>query len=106
MSSQVEEQATGAEAAKTRRDEEVTEEPTLTPSPLHPGVPHPATGPRGGGTPSSAVSVVIPVYNEEENLAELYRRLRVVLDGLGRPAEIILVDDGSRDRSVAMLREL
>src|SRR5437867_4459729 len=52
-----------------------------------------------------SLSVVIPVFNEEENLPELYRRLRTVLDGIGRTSEIIFVDDGSRDRSAAMLRE-
>lgn len=49
------------------------------------------------------VSVVIPVYNEEANLPALAPRLLGVLDGLGRPYEVILVDDGSRDRSLAIL---
>ena len=51
------------------------------------------------------VSLVIPVYNEEEVLAALFARLYPALDALGRSYEIIFVDDGSRDRSVAMLRE-
>jgi undecaprenyl-phosphate 4-deoxy-4-formamido-L-arabinose transferase len=51
------------------------------------------------------VSLVIPVYNEEEVLAALFARLYPALDALGRSYEVIFVDDGSRDRSVAMLRE-
>jgi len=51
------------------------------------------------------VSVVIPVYNEEEVLDALFSRLYTALDELGRGYEVIFVDDGSRDRSVAMLRE-
>lgn len=49
-------------------------------------------------------SVVIPAYNEEKNLAELYRRLTSVLKSLDRPYEIIFVDDGSSDRSATILK--
>jgi undecaprenyl-phosphate 4-deoxy-4-formamido-L-arabinose transferase len=55
--------------------------------------------------PESAISVVIPVYNEEENLEELISRLMVVCNGMGNPYEIILVDDGSIDRSPQMITE-
>jgi undecaprenyl-phosphate 4-deoxy-4-formamido-L-arabinose transferase len=51
------------------------------------------------------LSVVIPVYNEEEGLPLLFERLYPALDALGRPYEVVFVDDGSRDRSVALLRE-
>jgi undecaprenyl-phosphate 4-deoxy-4-formamido-L-arabinose transferase len=51
-----------------------------------------------------ALSVVIPVYNEEAVLPSLFERLYPVLDALGRPYEVVFVDDGSRDRSVALLR--
>jgi len=51
------------------------------------------------------LSVVIPVYNEEAGLQALFDRLYPALDGLGTVYEIILVDDGSRDRSAAALRE-
>jgi dolichol-phosphate mannosyltransferase len=51
-------------------------------------------------------SFVIPVCNEEETLPELDRRLRSVLDGLDGPAEVILVDDGSSDRSHELLVDL
>ncbi|EFC90636.1 glycosyl transferase family 2 [Dethiosulfovibrio peptidovorans DSM 11002] len=48
------------------------------------------------------LSIVVPVYNEEESLPELFRRVLPVLDGLSRSYELILVDDGSRDRSLAL----
>ena len=51
------------------------------------------------------LSVVIPVYNEEQGLAALFARLYPALDALGLPYEIIFVNDGSRDRSAALLRE-
>jgi undecaprenyl-phosphate 4-deoxy-4-formamido-L-arabinose transferase len=51
------------------------------------------------------VSVVIPVYNEEEVLPALFDRLYPVLDALGEPCEVIFVNDGSRDRSAQMLAE-
>jgi undecaprenyl-phosphate 4-deoxy-4-formamido-L-arabinose transferase len=52
-----------------------------------------------------ALSVIIPVYNEEAVLQALFDRLYPVLDGLGEPYEIIFVNDGSRDRSPQMLAE-
>ena len=51
------------------------------------------------------VSVVIPVYNEEAGLAALFARLYPALDALATSYEVIFVDDGSRDRSAALLRE-
>ncbi len=51
------------------------------------------------------VSVVIPVYNEEAVLPQLFARLYPALDVLGRSYEIIFVNDGSRDRSAALLRQ-
>jgi undecaprenyl-phosphate 4-deoxy-4-formamido-L-arabinose transferase len=51
------------------------------------------------------ISIVIPVYNEEENLPTLYKRLSPVLEKLKRDYEIILVDDGSADRSPEILKE-
>ncbi len=50
------------------------------------------------------VSVVVPVYNEEGNLPELLTRLAGVMDGLGRSYELVFVDDGSRDRSLEILK--
>ena len=51
------------------------------------------------------VSIVIPVYNEQENLEALYSRLIAVMDKNGKPFEILFTNDGSRDRSGAMLKE-
>jgi undecaprenyl-phosphate 4-deoxy-4-formamido-L-arabinose transferase len=51
------------------------------------------------------VSVVIPVYNEEAVLGSLFDRLYPALDKLGVTYEIVFVNDGSTDKSVAMLRE-
>lgn len=53
---------------------------------------------------SPALSVVIPVYNEEPNLPALFARLYPVLDGLGRRYEVIFTNDGSVDRSFELLR--
>lgn len=50
------------------------------------------------------VSIVIPVYNEESNLVPLMERLYPVAQGLGRPFEILFTNDGSRDRSLEILR--
>ena len=55
-------------------------------------------------TPAVQVSVVIPVYNEEANLPVLFARLYPVLDRLGRTYEILFTNDGSADRSMALLR--
>jgi len=51
------------------------------------------------------LSVVIPVYNEEAGLPALFDRLYPALDALGVAYELIFVNDGSRDRSAALLRE-
>lgn len=52
------------------------------------------------------ISVLIPVYNEEESIPILYAELKEVLKGLGHPYEIIFVDDGSRDGSREVIRKL
>jgi len=51
------------------------------------------------------VSIVIPVYNEGAGLPLLFARLFPALDALGKPWEVVFVDDGSSDNSVALLRE-
>lgn len=50
------------------------------------------------------ISVVVPVYNEEAVINESYSRLKVVLEGLNEPYELIFVNDGSRDATTAMIR--
>jgi len=51
-------------------------------------------------------SIVIPAYNEEEVIDESYRRLTEVMRGVGEPYELVFVNDGSRDRTLEMLREM
>lgn len=52
------------------------------------------------------VSVVVPLYNEEDAVGELYDRLKKVLNGLNRSYEIVFVDDGSRDRTFELARAI
>lgn len=51
-------------------------------------------------------SVILPIYNEESGIAELYKRLTAVFESMGKSYEFVFVDDGSRDRSFALLAEL
>src|SRR5262245_11944668 len=53
-----------------------------------------------------SLSVVIPLHDEAENVEDLHRELTAALAGLGRPYEILLVDDGSRDATPAKLRAI
>ncbi len=53
----------------------------------------------------SQLSVIIPVYNEEAGLQTLFDRMYPALDKLGVSYEVVFINDGSRDRSAAMLRE-
>ena len=55
---------------------------------------------------SPALSIVIPVFNEAQSLVALHERLTRTLATIGRPYEIIFVDDGSRDASFTVLRAL
>ena len=52
------------------------------------------------------ISLIIPVYNEEENLRDLYLEVTKALAGLDRAWEMVLVDDGSSDASLSIIREL
>lgn len=61
---------------------------------------HPESAP-----PHPAISVVVPIKDEEENIPQLYTRLTAALHALGLAYEIIAIDDGSRDRSFALLGE-
>lgn len=51
------------------------------------------------------ISIVIPVYNEQENLKSLFERLAATMDKTGKPWEVLFTNDGSRDRSLDLLRE-
>jgi undecaprenyl-phosphate 4-deoxy-4-formamido-L-arabinose transferase len=57
-----------------------------------------------GESPAPEITVLVPVYNEEGALPALFERLSRVLGGLGRPYEIVFVDDGSADASPELLR--
>jgi polyisoprenyl-phosphate glycosyltransferase len=52
------------------------------------------------------ISVVVPLFDEQENVAELHRRVAATIDDLGITAEIVLVDDGSRDATPRLLDAL
>lgn len=51
-------------------------------------------------------SIVAPIYNEEGNIQHLYERLCEVMDSTGEPWELVTVNDGSRDRSLELLKAL
>ena len=53
-----------------------------------------------------AISIVVPLYNEEENVRELHARLKPVLDSIGDEYEIIFVDDGSTDTTLSLLQKI
>lgn len=82
---------------------------TLATAPIHP-IPavaptNPAQSAAVADPPAPELSVVIPVYNEEENLPALHTRLTSVLQATALDYEIVFVDDGSRDASVALLKQ-
>ena len=52
------------------------------------------------------LSIVVPVYNEEENIANFYKAVTDVMSGLTYDYELIFVDDGSSDSSAMILREI
>ncbi len=55
--------------------------------------------------PRPAISIVAPCYNEQDALPEFLRRVCAVLDGIGGASEVVLVDDGSRDRTWDVMAE-
>ncbi len=57
-------------------------------------------------TEQPVYSVVAPVFNEEETLPHFYQRVVAVMEQLGEPFELVLVNDGSRDSSYRLMREL
>src|SRR3954464_10935096 len=67
--------------------------------------PHPALSPRAPGT-LPGIAVVAPAYNEQEVLGEFHRRVTEVMRGLGGDYEIVLINDGSRDNTLALMHAL
>jgi glycosyltransferase involved in cell wall biosynthesis len=53
-----------------------------------------------------ALSIIVPLFNEEENVGPLYQAIRHAIAGLGDPVEIVFVDDGSRDRTFKIAEDL
>jgi glycosyltransferase involved in cell wall biosynthesis len=51
-------------------------------------------------------SIIAPVYNEEESLPVLYTRIKEVMDSTGEAWELVLIDDGSKDRSAELMHQL
>src|SRR5258708_29981036 len=51
-------------------------------------------------------SIVVPLHNEQENVTDLYDRLKAVMEAAAETFELVLVDDGSSDHTFAMLREI
>ncbi len=78
--------------------------------------PHPVTQPgrdveerpalSGHSAATPTFSVVAPAYNEAENLRVFYEQVRAVMDGLGEPWELVLVNDGSRDSTLQVMQDL
>src|SRR5271167_2540016 len=51
-------------------------------------------------------SIVVPFYNEQENIPQLYMKLTEVMDSIGEPYEMVFVDDGSKDNSYKVLSDI
>jgi len=51
-------------------------------------------------------SIVVPFHNEEQNVTELYDRLKVVMESTHQPFELVFVDDGSRDHTFSLLQQI
>src|SRR5438876_10807167 len=51
-------------------------------------------------------SIVVPFFNEQENIPPLYMKLTEVMDGIGEPYELVFVDDGSKDNTFKVLSEI
>ena len=52
------------------------------------------------------LSIVVPVYNEEENVRPLFEKIQAVCEAIGETYEVLFVDDGSSDETFAVLAEL
>lgn len=54
----------------------------------------------------TAISVIIPIYNEEGNIPALYERLKKVVSAITSDHELLFINDGSRDRSIKLIKDL
>ncbi len=80
------------------------------PNPSDDSTPKPASEEDGAGSPDPSqypvISIIVPIFNEEEVIPELYRRMVTVLGDIGQPWELVCVNDGSRDDSLSLLLSL
>ena len=53
-----------------------------------------------------SLSIVVPVYDEQESILPLYGKIRDACEALGKPYEVVFVDDGSRDRTAEILEQI
>ncbi len=51
-------------------------------------------------------SIIVPLYNEEEVISETYNRLKAVMDSTGEPYEVVMINDGSKDKTAMMAKEI
>ena len=58
------------------------------------------------GIKNPELSLFLPVLDEEENLRPMHDKIKAALDALGKSAEVIYIDDGSTDKSLAILKEI
>jgi glycosyltransferase involved in cell wall biosynthesis len=59
-----------------------------------------------GSNAAIRYSLVVPFYNEQENIPQLYMKLTEVMDSIGEPYEMVFVDDGSKDNSYKVLTDI
>lgn len=80
--------------------------PNLSDAPTAKSTPHQTSSQSQDLSQPPVISVIVPVFNEEEVIPELYRRMVAVLSVIGQPWELICVNDGSRDDSLSLLLSL
>ncbi len=62
--------------------------------------------PQSEMTETPFLSIVVPVYNEQESILPLFGKIREVCEALGKPYEVVFVDDGSGDRTAEILEQI
>ncbi len=78
----------------------------MMPNAAMPAATRPAAAPAMPQAAVRDISVVVPIYNEIDNISGMYAELTQAMEAIGLPYEIVLVDDGSRDGSTQALRDL
>ena len=96
------------EAKFLRSRQKLTHEPSVVPPPIrkaHAGI-RQNRPIRAYHQSVPKYSIVVPFHNEEENVTALYDRVKLVMEQVGESFELVLVDDGSRDRTYRLLEEI